>query len=148
MSNMTASQHWSFVGNNTGTQERASLAKLYNNGIVNYIIFQKQVNDNNKVEMNGFLSLTTPRDMQTVQSLLGTNYSVAEAMGTLEEDSTKLTKSCNRLLGPWQYGSVECDPWLDGDWLDTLSEDEWEELLPDQPQPDLFTESQLMDFLE
>ena len=145
---MTASQHWSFVGSNPGAQDKASLAKLYNNGIVYYIIFQKEVNYNNKVEMNGFLSLTTPQDMKTVQSLLGTNYSVAEANGSPEDNSSECIKPCNRLLGPRQYGIVESDPWVNGEWLDTLSENELEGLLPNKPQLDLLTESQLIDFLE
>ena len=142
---MIASQHWSFVRTNPSACETTNLAKVYKSGRAYYLKFQKVLNENNSMQLQGFLSFTNPQNIKTVQSLLGTKYSLVRANALSKETCTD---SRHHLQGTWQYGTLECDPWTDGEWLDALSQTEMEELLTDHSEGDQLTESQLLDFIE
>lgn len=96
---------WCWTLNNPTEEELVSLQTIQLiSPEIQYLVFQKEVGQQNTEHLQGYLELTARKTLRQVKQLLGDRLHLERRKGTPEQARTYCMKEDGRLDGPFEYG--------------------------------------------
>lgn len=105
-------KHWCFTLNNYTQAEQIHLSTLINNDQVNYLIYGREVGDNNTPHLQGFISFSLRKRLNNVKDLIGARCHLEAARGTPAQNREYCSKD-----GDFdEYGTLPSPQGKRSDW--------------------------------